>query len=293
MYTLEETWYQNYGQAPTPDWDGKFICLELDAEKSFKANETEGRSLHYSFTIVTRGHLTFVYNGQQFTLKPHDLYIYSPGLPLTILSASSDYDALCILIDEQAALGIPTVRQLVSIAYQPMALIDGPVLSMNAETAQELADRIREMIGYFHRPHIYKWQVLQHLFSVFLLDAQNLLAKTIDRHQPPQRVQEIFVIFLRLLSEHFVVHHDIAFYAERLNISTSYLSRIVRRLTGRTVVEYINQLLVMEASFLLTNTSQSVSQIADHLHFADVASFSKFFLRLKGVSPKDYRKHSV
>jgi len=38
-------------------------------------------------------------------------------------------------------------------------------------------------------------------------------------------------------------------------------------------------------------TSQlSIAQIADQLHFADTPSFSKFFSRLKGMSPKEYRK---
>ena len=55
-------------------------------------------------------------------------------------------------------------------------------------------------------------------------------------------------------------------------------------------MDYINQMLVMEASFLLRTTSLSITQIADRLHFADVASFSKFFSRFKGVSPRDYRR---
>ncbi len=290
MFTLKETWYHNYRQAPTQDWDGKIICIALDAEKSLKANETEGHSLHYSFTIVTQGSLVFVYNGQEITLKPYDFYIYSPGLPLTILSASEDYQSVCILIDEQSALEIPTVRHLVSIAYQPMALLNGPAVSLPAEGAEKLINRIREMISYFHAPHLYKSQILQQLFSVFILDMENILELTRHHQQPPQRTEELFIDFLRLLSEHFVTHHDIAFYAERLHISPSYLSRIVKQLTNRTVIDYVNQLIVMEASFLLTTTSQSVSQIADHLCFADIASFSKFFLRMKGVSPKDYRK---
>ncbi|MBO4485834.1 MAG: helix-turn-helix domain-containing protein, partial [Prevotella sp.] len=36
----------------------------------------------------------------------------------------------------------------------------------------------------------------------------------------------------------------------------------------------------------------SITQIADRLHFADTPSFSKFFQRLKGLSPKEYRKGS-
>ncbi len=293
MYTLKETWIRNYGHGPSTDWDGKIICIALDAELTFKANETEGRSLHYSFTIVTQGCLTFVYNGQEICLKPHDFYIYSPGLPITILSASSDYQAVCILIDEQTALEIPTVRHLVSIAYRPMALLNGPAISLSTEGAEKLAARIREMIGYFNEPHIYKSQVLQELFSVFILDVQNILELSADHQQPPQRVEELFIIFIRLLPRYFIEHHDIAFYAEQLNISTTYLSRIVKQVSGRTVVDYINQMLTMEASFLLTTTSLTISQIADRLNFADIASFSKFFLRMKGMSPKEYRKISI
>ncbi|MCR4602922.1 MAG: AraC family transcriptional regulator [Prevotella sp.] len=290
MYTLRETWHYNYSQEPTSDWDGKMVCIALDAETTFRANETEGHSLHYSFTIVTQGWLTFVYNGQEICLKPNDFYIYSPGLPITILSASNDYQAVSILIDEQTALEIPTVRNLVSIAYQPLALLNGPVVSLSDEAAGKLVERIREMIAYFNAQHIYKSQILQQLFSVFILDVQQILELATSRQQPPQRMEELFIVFLHLLSEYFIPHHDIAFYAGRMHISTSYLSRIVKQLTGRTVVDYINQLLAMEACFLLTTTSLTVSQIADRLHFADTASFCKFFLRMKGISPKEYRK---
>ena len=68
-----------------------------------------------------------------------------------------------------------------------------------------------------------------------------------------------------------------------------YLSRVVRQVSGRTVVDYINQMLLMEASFLLRTSDQSITQIAARLHFADTPSFSKFFSRMKGLSPRDYR----
>jgi len=290
VYTLKETWHYNYGKEPTSNWDGKMICIALDSQITFRANETEGHSLHYSFTIVTQGRLTFIYNGQEMTLLPNDLYIYSPGLPLTVLSATSDYQSLCILIDEQTALEIPAVRHLVSITYKPLALLKGPILSLSPDAANNLTNRMREMIAYFNSQHSYKSQILQQLFSVFILDVQNLLEVSTHPHQQPQRMEDLFIVFLHLLSEHFIEHHDIAFYAGHLNISTSYLSRIVKQLTGRTVTNYINQLLVMEAAFLLTTTSLTIAQIADRLHFADIASFSKFFLRMKGKSPKEFRK---
>ena len=83
---------------------------------------------------------------------------------------------------------------------------------------------------------------------------------------------------------------DIAFYVSELNISPVYLSRVVRQVSGRTVVDYINQMLLMEASFLLQTSQLSIAQIADRLHFADPASFSKFFSRMKDMTPRMYRE---
>lgn len=94
---------------------------------------------------------------------------------------------------------------------------------------------------------------------------------------------------VRLLPRHFARHHDIAFYASQLNVSSVYLSRVVRQVTGHTVVSYVNQMLLMEASYLLRTSTLSVQQIADRLHFADVPSLSKFFKRQKGMSPRAFR----
>ena len=72
--------------------------------------------------------------------------------------------------------------------------------------------------------------------------------------------------------------------------SPVYLSRVVRQVSGRTVIDYINHMLLMEASFLLRTSELSISQISDRLRFADTPSFSKFFSRMKGVSPRAYRE---
>ncbi len=76
-----------------------------------------------------------------------------------------------------------------------------------------------------------------------------------------------------------------------LCITTTYLSRVVRQVSGgRTVVDYINQMLLMEAVFLLRQTSLSITQISDQLHFSEVTTFARFFNRMKGMNPRDFRK---
>lgn len=149
---------------------------------------------------------------------------------------------------------------------------------------------MNEIITYLHSNHIYKGQILSMLYAVLLLDLQDAQGRAIANGSIPKRIETIFIDFIRLLPHHFMQHHDIAFYADKLNISTVYLSRVVRQVTGNTVIDYINKFLLMEASFLLRTTQLSITQIADNLHFADTSSFSKFFFRLKGVTPKIFRE---
>lgn len=289
MYSLKEAWIRMFGVDPIKHWDGKMYCAETDADMTYRTNETNGHIAAYTFTLIVEGRLTLIYNGRELTLQPDDLYIYSPGMSVTVVDASDDYRGICLLADEHATLAIPQVHNLIHIAYKPIVQLHQPRLALSHDGAKCVADRMLEINHYLHSAHIYKAEILRMLYAVFLLDLQNLLDNAVPLRTVSQRVEEIFIAFMQLLPEHFIQHHDIGFYASQLNISTVYLSRIVRQVAGRTVVDYINQMLLMEASFLLRTTDLTVAQIADRLHFADSASFCKFFSRMKELTPKEFR----
>ncbi len=290
MYSLKEGWIAMHDQIPTKDWDGKIFCTQTDAAITFRTNKIQGFMAAYTFTLVIKGTLNIIYNDKELTLRPDDLYIYSPGIPVSIVSASNDYHGICLLADEHTTIEMPTVRDLVNIAYIPIVQLHEPKVTLPHSEAQRLANKMLEIIDYLHSDHIYKQEILRLLYGVFLLDVQNAQQRAIVHRQTPKRLEEIFIEFIRLLPKHFAKHHDIAFYASKLNISSVYLSRVVRQVSNRTVIDFIDQMLLMEASFLLRTTSLSITQIADRLCFADTPSFSKFFSRLKGMSPREYRE---
>ncbi|MBO6223032.1 MAG: AraC family transcriptional regulator [Bacteroidales bacterium] len=289
MYSLKEAWLKMHGELPFDGWDGKMYCNVTDKAITFRANRTQGFMAAYTFTLVTRGWLSIKYNGRELTLQEDDIYMYSPGLEVTIVSASRDYKGICLLADEQLTFGATTIRDMVQLAYRPVVQLQQPKIHLPHQTALQLFDRMSEISRSMHSDNINKAEIVKLLYSVFLLDLQNAQDKAVEHPQVPKRVEEIFIEFIRLLPRHFAQHHDIAFYASALNISTTYLSRVVRQVSSRTVVDYINQFLIMEASFLLRTSQLSISQIADKLNFSDIASFSKFFTRHKGISPKVYR----
>lgn len=95
--------------------------------------------------------------------------------------------------------------------------------------------------------------------------------------------------FLRLAQEHFRKERFLEYYAERLDITTKHLSRVVRAQTGYSAVEWINRFIVLEAKVMLKSSNLTVQQIAEELNFASQSIFGKFFKKATGVTPKDFR----
>lgn len=291
MYSLKEYWQLRDLPLPEGEWDGNVICLETNVEWTFGSNETHGFLSCYTFTIVTRGWLTIVYKNRELTLHEGDLYSYSPGFEVTVLASSSDYRGICLLADEQFTLSLPTVRNAIRTAYLTVVELSSPVLSLQADDQRRLQELMQMMIRYQQTGLPHANESLQMLYNLFLLDLSAIQEHSIQQHRFPKRVEEIFLGFLQLLPQHFMEHHDIGFYASRLSITTTYLSRVVRQVSGgHTVVDYIDQLLLMEATFLLRQTPLSIAQIADRLHFAETTTFARFFHRMKGINPREFRK---
>jgi len=291
MYSLKEALNIFVGNdLPTEDWEGSMYCIEMNAATALRTNETQGFITCYAFILVDKGWMTILYNGRELTFNPNDLYTYSPGLPVTVIATSEDFHGLCLMADEHAAIDTPVVHDLVHIATVPVVQLREPKQTLPAGAARNLEEKMCEITHYQHSDHIYKAEVLRMLYAIFLLDLQNVQDRTIVHRHLSQRVEDNFNEFIRLLPDNFIEHHDIPFYASRLFISPVYLSRVVRQVSGRTVIDYINHMLLVEACFLLRTSKLSIAQISDRLHFSDTPSFSKFFSRKKGMSPRAYRE---
>ncbi len=290
MYSLKEAWSKMLGAEPFKGWDGKIYCNRTDAAITFRANKTQGYMSAYTFTLVLEGWLVINYNGAELTLRADDLYVYSPGMGVTVLSASEDYRGICLLADERLSIETDPVRDMVRLAYLPIIRLHEPRIGLTPEKALCLKKRMEEITDYLHSDNVHKGAITQYLYAIFLLDLQGALERTTNEKLVSKRTESIFIGFIHLLPDHFIEHRDIGFYADALHISTTYLSRIVRQISGRTVIDFVDRFLLMEAAFLLRTSPLSISQISDRLHFSDQASFSKFFTRLQGISPKNYRR---
>ena len=278
--------YWNINNAP----DSGIVFANVNYDRALNTNQLNGRLPFYAFTVIVEGQVVITYNGERITLNPGDLYTYTPGFSITVENATDNYSACSILAEEDAIFDSPVIRNVIRAAYFPIVELHEPKLSLSPDNARRLCRRMKEFGDYQHGEHIFKTDMLRLLYSAFLLDLIDIQQRSVKPRHLSERAEELFLDFLRLLPKNFVEHRNIGFYAGKLCVTTIYLSRIVRQTTGRTVLDFINQILAVEASWLLQHTNKTVVQIAENLHFADHASFSRFFKRMKGTSPKDFRR---
>lgn len=290
MYTLREAWMKMHGCPPYDGWDGKIICNDTDAAITFRANKTQGLMSAYTFTLVLNGWLSIRFDGFEITLVPGDLYVYLPGLTVSIASSSDDYRGICLLADERLSFDISAERDLSGVVFRPVVELHEPKLHLPLATASSILIIMEQIRDYCFSENKSKEGIMRHLYAVFLYELKNCLDVTSVDVAVSRHLEEQYITFLKLLPSNFAQHHDIPFYADAMGITPIYLSRIVRKMSGRTVVDHINDLILSEAKMLLKSTGLSIVQIAERLDFADAPSFGKFFSRMAGVPPGQYRR---
>lgn len=104
------------------------------------------------------------------------------------------------------------------------------------------------------------------------------------------RSQQIVYDFIMLVSEHYLTHKSVQFYAQKLGISMRHLSSVLKQENGKTANEIISEFILNEAKAQLSGTSKSINTIADNLQISDSYSFSHFFKKHQKISPIQYRK---
>jgi AraC-like DNA-binding protein len=107
----------------------------------------------------------------------------------------------------------------------------------------------------------------------------------------PQSSQGILLDrFMNLVKENFREQRDVGFYADKLCLTPKYLSKVIRDNSGSSADEWIDNYVTLEAKALLKSTNMTIQQISEELNSPSQSFFGKYFKRIVGVSPSEYRK---
>ena len=138
----------------------------------------------------------------------------------------------------------------------------------------------------------YRRKTVQNLLQSIVSNIQYIkdIADESEKHNQSSRTQDLFMQFKRLVHKHCMSERSIPFYASQLHVTPHYLSAIIKKASGQSVMYWINRATIQEAKLLLKTNNAMGYEIADQLHFPSASAFSKFFKRETGMTPKAYQE---
>lgn len=240
----------------------------------------------YTFIIAHDGRIDFMIEGKRKSITHGELMVIAPYKQVEIDSHNSlDFD--CLLIDSDYYDEIQDSSENYPRAHD----YDRGVLSYHLDDVKcdDLGSIMHQLRRTIQQPHVYKREMVKSLAHVFLLFINGLSYEDYQDSFDFHNKENIFSIFIHLASVHYKQERQLKYYADMMNVTTTYLSRAIKEFSGSSVHEHLTCMVYNEACKLLKSSDMTIGEISYELGFRDQSAFSAYFKSRSGKTPVAYR----
>ncbi len=170
------------------------------------------------------------------------------------------------------------------------------ILTSSIQPNMKLSDdEAQEVIRIFENLLVEKKRtenINNELIAIKILELLNLGERMIDQSAQVDsnpNYADVIMRFIDLLELHFTKEHSVKFYAEQLAIHPNHLNALIKKQTGISAKESIQNKLLLETKYLLHSTKLPIKQISNQMGFSDPNYFTTFFKKAENLSPVNYR----
>ena len=265
----------------------------LSSEFPFTSQATVFPVKCESLFIITllRGTVKLVVNLHEVELNAGQSLTMMPGCIFEGRSVSEDFRFCGLLMDKEFSEAIRNSIGLkvdLTRRYYSFSIHNFTVAAL--ESYKQGYILLRQELN--RDDYTYKKEVVQRYCEIAVLKnlSLNELPKTLpELNKPLTRKEEIFHDFLTLLEKYYTQERSISYYADRMCLTPKYLSTIIKEVSGKHGMQWIDEYVLLEAKALLRNSTLSVKQVSDKLNFPSQSMFGRFFKKMTGYSPKQYK----
>jgi AraC family transcriptional regulator, transcriptional activator of pobA len=239
--------------------------------------------------ILLEGEHDVKLGADHLQLKPNDLVI----VPENMLYAS-DHIKNCkgFCIHFKSEFLKPQLARPLTEEF-PYFHFDAPhIINLDENESKMIQAAFKNIVDEYDRFSPEKDFLLCNLILILLLRVREIYrARVKELKKNTSRREQLANCFKLLVEKHFIEKRTVNDYAEMLHISPKHLSEVVSEIFGRSPLQIIHGILLLEAKVQLRSTDKSVSEIAYHLKFDDPSHFTHFVKKQIGLSPLEFRKN--
>jgi len=133
-------------------------------------------------------------------------------------------------------------------------------------------------------------EFISYLLRALLIMVQKLIAEA-EESMTLSVENEMHKQLKQYIDEHYMEDITLNSIANDLHLSAYYISHLFKEFEGISPMKYITRRRIGEAQILLINTNKSVTDIAFHVGYQNSNHFHSMFLKIVGLTPKNYRNY--
>lgn len=238
------------------------------------------------FAFCLQGGIEASIDLARFKVKPLDFVSIVPGSILQIHKVEEDVKLYFLGFSSEFMRNIHLVKEVLDIIFE---LKQNPVVSLETEhTLLEEYFRLLINLQKYYRPDSNK-EVVKHVLLALFYGLGDLYKQKTFNKAVLGKSEKISKDFWQLVIRHYTHERNVAFYAEQLGITSSHLSATVKQATGKTCLNIISEMVIIDAKAQLKSTDLPIHEIAYSLNFTNMSFFGKYFKRYAGIGPLEYR----
>lgn len=245
------------------------------------------------FALCKDGEVDITYNQKHYVLKKNSLIVGIPDIVVQINSQSLiDANAMFCKKEFLDGLNVNVDNSLIHIL---LYILNNPILELTAEELSDLQHTFMDLEKFAktNEEDFFTKEIIASGIRAFIYKVCRIVSCRIKQSEYPRvntRKYDYFKRFFALLATGYKQHRNVNWYAEQLHLSTKYFTSLIRQVSGRTTVDWINDRVIYEAKNLLLYSEMSITEIAYQLNFPSTSFFSKYFKNIVGINPSEFRK---
>lgn len=240
------------------------------------------RHSFYFMALVQQGHGKHLVDFKEYILAPNTLNIISP-YQVHHVHEQPDTDqtvkGIVLAFTKDFALPHPLLDNIEWMDSQ---------LQLDETELQLLLNLCGQMLAEFEAAQPMSDRIIRNYLDIFFSHI-NRMMQTRETTRQLSNDARIVKTLQQLIHQHFREQKSAGEYAALLNLSSGYLSEIVKKQTGKSPSQLIADRVILEAKRLLVHTTDSVKEIAYLLNFNEATYFYRFFKKYTGQTPEHFR----
>ena len=239
-----------------------------------------------------KGKARFSINLKEFEVGQNDLVICSPD---DLVQATLHEDVH--LVQSMIVSSHFLKEMYISLnSFMPFfaARKDQPVFHLTDDEIKEIKSFFIGIKNAVEGNDYFRIDITKRLLAAYLYKLGSIIYRHLPELQeeaakPLKREEILFKEFIRLVSEHHRKERRVDFYAERLFLSPKHFSTVIKKVSGKTAGQWIDEYVILEAKTLLKYSAMSIQEVAYYMNFPNPSFFGKYFRHHTGMSPSEYK----